>query len=73
MVATNAFGMGIDKANIRFIIHWTMTGTLEEYCQEIGRAGRDSEDSECILLYLQKDRELHEWLLKRVHRINYRS
>jgi ATP-dependent DNA helicase RecQ len=64
VVATNAFGMGIDKANIRFIIHWTMTGTLEEYCQEIGRAGRDSEDSECILLYLQKDRELHEWFIK---------
>ncbi|MCY4402772.1 MAG: RecQ family ATP-dependent DNA helicase [Candidatus Poribacteria bacterium] len=64
VAATNAFGMGIDKANIRYIIHWTMTGTLEEYCQEIGRAGRDGEDAECLLFYLHRDRELHEWFTK---------
>ncbi len=64
VAATNAFGMGIDKNNIRYIIHWTMTGTIEEYCQEIGRAGRDGKDSECILFYLHKDRELHEWFAK---------
>lgn len=64
VAATNAFGMGIDKPNIRYIIHWTMTGTLEEYCQEIGRAGRDGEDAECLLFYLHKDRELHEWFTK---------
>lgn len=64
VVATNAFGMGIDKANIRFIIHWTMTGTLEEYCQEIGRAGRDEKISECILFYYSDDRDLHEWFIK---------
>ena len=64
VAATNAFGMGIDKANIRYIIHWTMTGTLEEYCQEIGRAGRDGIDSECLLFYFHKDRELHEWFTK---------
>lgn len=64
VVATNAFGMGIDKANIRYIIHWTMTGTLEEYCQEVGRAGRDEKDSDCLLFYFHEDRELHEWFIK---------
>ncbi|RKU13279.1 RecQ family ATP-dependent DNA helicase [Candidatus Poribacteria bacterium] len=64
VVATNAFGMGIDKPNIRYIIHWTMTGTLEEYCQEVGRAGRDENDSDCLLFYLHEDRELHEWFIK---------
>ena len=62
--ATNAFGMGIDKADIRFIVHWTMTGTLEEYCQEIGRAGRDGEHSDCILFYMHKDTDLHEWFIR---------
>ena len=64
VVATNAFGMGIDKADIRYIVHWTMTGTLEEYCQEVGRAGRDGEDSQCVLLYCPDDRGLHEWFIK---------
>ena len=64
VVATNAFGMGIDKSNIRYIIHWTMTGTLEEYCQEIGRAGRDEKLSDCILFYYPDDRDLHEWFIK---------
>lgn len=64
VVATNAFGMGIDKPDIRYIVHWTLTGTLEEYCQEVGRAGRDGEDALCILLFCNDDRKLHEWFIK---------
>ena len=63
VVATNAFGMGIDKSNIRYIIHWTMTGTLEQYYQEAGRAGRDGETAHCILFYCPDDRGLHEWFV----------
>ena len=64
VVATNAFGMGIDKADIRYIVHWTLTGTLEEYCQEIGRAGRDGADARCVLLFCPDDRGLHEWFIR---------
>jgi len=64
VVATNAFGMGIDKADIRYVVHWTFTGTLEAYCQEIGRAGRDGEDAHCVLLFCYDDRGLHEWFIR---------
>ena len=64
VAATNAFGMGIDKPDIRYIVHWTLTGTLEEYCQEIGRAGRDGEDAHCVLLFCHEDRGLHEWFIR---------
>ena len=64
VAATKAFGMGIDKPDIRYIVHWTLTGTLEEYCQEFGRAGRDSEDADCVLLFCQDDRGLHEWFIR---------
>jgi superfamily II DNA helicase RecQ len=64
IASTNAFGLGVDKANIRFIIHSAIPGTVEEYFQEAGRSGRDGKRSFCILLYTYDDRSLQEWFIE---------
>ena len=67
LVATNAFGMGVDKPDVRAVVHFNMPGSVEAYYQQAGRAGRDGEPADCVLLFNRADRGIHEWFADNTH------
>jgi ATP-dependent DNA helicase RecQ len=67
VVATTAFGMGIDKPNVRLVAHHTMSGSLEAYYQEAGRASRDGAPGRCVMLHAPGDRQIHEFMIDQTH------
>ncbi|NRT79177.1 DNA helicase RecQ [Clostridium beijerinckii] len=73
IIATNAFGMGIDKSNIRFIVHFTLPQNLESYYQEIGRGGRDGENCDCYLFYCEEDISRVEYIINKSSSMNRRE
>lgn len=65
VIATNAFGMGVDRSDVRAVVHLDLPGTLEGYYQEVGRAGRDREEAHCLLLYMHSDARTHQFLISK--------
>lgn len=67
IVATIAFGMGINKRNVRFVINLSMPQSLDQYIQQLGRAGRDQEPAECITFYDPNDNRLYQWFINQIN------